>query len=257
MADAPALIFEIACAAGFVGMTGWYGWRSVRDRRVHPGLWLTLACLSIFWLESPYDWSMYAEFRPGIARFPASGPLGATYRGLPWLAAPGYVLYFGVPTVLAIALTPLAVRRFQLTRPIGLLVTGLAIGTTWDALWEIVGTRVGLWRFARTNPGLVLWSGTRYQVPVYCFLAMGTTIMVCTYLTGRVLDDGRTVIGSLAARFTAARTTTALATGLGFVVAIHATYLLTMAPHTITKVAGWQTTTSNAPLFPGIPLQVR
>jgi hypothetical protein len=256
MADGPALVFEVACAAGFVAMTGVFGYRSLRDRRVAPGLWLTLACLSIFWLEGPYDWSMYAEFRPGIGRFPEAGPLGATYQGLPWLAAPGYVLYFGVPTVIAIALAPRVTGRFALTRPIGLLVAGLAVGTCWDAVWEIVGTRVGLWRFARTDPGLVLWSGSRYQVPVYCFLAMGATIMVCTYLAGRIFDNGRTVVATVAGRVTSGRAAT-VATGLGFVLAVHAVYLLTMAPHAITKVAGWQTTTSSLDLYSGIPLQPR
>ena len=247
----PAAFLTVAAAIGCAGMVGSYTLTSVRRRRVTPGLWLSIALLSIFWMESPYDWAMYAQFNPAFGRFPDWGPLGMTYRGLPLMAPIGYVMYFGVPTAIALAVARRLVRRTSIRRPYALLAAGLAIGTLWDLTWEITGTRTGMWRFARTAPGFALWSGTKYQVPIYCFIAMGTFIMVCTYITGRLNDRGETVFETI--RWSNGRPT--LANLVGFVIVVHVAYALTMAPHVITKVAGMQTTTSSEPLFDDIPLQ--
>src|SRR5437879_2257166 len=98
-------------------MMGTFILLSVRNRRVQPGLWLSIAALSIFWMEAPYDWSMYAQFNPAFAKFPHWGPLGITYGGLPLMATIGYVMYFGVPTVIALSFAPRVAKRFTMNRP--------------------------------------------------------------------------------------------------------------------------------------------
>jgi hypothetical protein len=253
--DAQDIGFTIACIFGFIGMFVGFGISSMRQRRVVPGLWLAVACLSIFWLEAPYDWSMYAQFRPGLWRLPHWGPLGATHQGLPTLAVPGYVLYFGVPTVIAVAIA----RRVLARRPdrptATLLGVGLAVGFVWDLTWEIVGTRLGLWRFARTAPGLVLWGGTKYQVPIYCFLAMAIPVMTFTYLAGRVYANGSTPIEQRVSQRISSTRMRMAATGLTFVIIAQIVYFGTMVPFLITKHAGLQTSVSNEQLFPGISNQ--
>jgi hypothetical protein len=253
-----AIGFTLACAAGFIGMSVGYGTASLREHKVHPGLWLTLATLSIFWLEAPYDWAMYAQFREDLWRLPDWGPIGATHGQLPALAIPGYVLYFGVPTVIAVTIARRLIASRGWRAPQTLLATGLAVGFTWDACFETLGTRIGLWRFARTAPGLVLWGDSKYQVPVYCFIAMGVPIMLFTYMVGRRDDRGDTLIeGWARKRFSTSNRARLLATGAGFVLMAHAIYLMTMIPHVITKVNGQQTTVSEEELFTddGIPNQ--
>src|SRR5882757_6846398 len=47
---------------------------SYRRRRVHPLLLLSISALSFSWIESPYDWAMYAQFPPGLPRMPSWWP---------------------------------------------------------------------------------------------------------------------------------------------------------------------------------------
>lgn len=248
------LIFNLVCWGGFLGMLITYSHISVRRGSVHPGLWLTVATFSIFWMESPFDWSMYAQFHPDLAKFPAWGVIGMTWGGLPLIAMPGYVMYFGIPSVIAVKLA----RRSQWkSLPIRLLTYGLVVGFLWDMTFEIIGTQLGLWRFARTAPGLVLWPETKFQVPIYCFLAMGLPIMVATYLTGRANDRGENLFESWSRRMGHAGWKPHLVSLIGFVAAIHLVYGISMAPHAFTKIYGLQTTISPEELFAGFPNQPR
>jgi hypothetical protein len=35
-----------------------------RRRRLHPLLLVCISAISFSWIEAPYDWAMYAQFRP-------------------------------------------------------------------------------------------------------------------------------------------------------------------------------------------------
>lgn len=245
-------IFTVFCWISAFAMIATFTVISVRSGRAHPALWLTISAASIFWMESPYDWSMYAQFNPELAKLPAWGPFSFTWGGLPVMAAPGYVMYFGFPTLIAIAI---AKRSSVFSYPVRLLFFGLLVGTLWDAAWEILGTQVGLWRFGRAAPGLVLWPETKYQVGIYCFLAMGTLVMSAAYLTGRVNSKGENIFEAWSRRKGHTGWKPNLIAAAGFILATHLSYALSMAPHVYTKVNGMQTVTSKEQLFEGIENQ--
>jgi hypothetical protein len=55
--------------------------------------------ISFSWIESPYDWAVYAQVPPAIPRIPSWRPLNMTWGGLPAAVPPGYIAYFVLPAV--------------------------------------------------------------------------------------------------------------------------------------------------------------
>ncbi len=81
------------------------GWQCFRQKRVTPLMVMSIAVLSIFWMEAPFDWVTWCQFAPELPRFPAWGPLGMTAGGLPLLAPPGYVMYIGIIVCVTVWIT--------------------------------------------------------------------------------------------------------------------------------------------------------
>src|SRR6201987_2891614 len=78
---------------------------SLRKRRLHPGMLLSISALSFSWIEAPYDWAMYAQFTPAWPRMPSWWPLNMTWGGgLPSSVPLGYIGYFCVPAVIGSAI---------------------------------------------------------------------------------------------------------------------------------------------------------
>ena len=137
-----------------------------RRRRLHPLLLVSIAAISISWIEAPYDWAMYAQFAPAIPRMPSWWPLDMTWGGLPVSVPIGYVSYFVTPALVAAALGRRLSSRFHWRRPITLLGVGLAVGFLWAFLFNgILGARLGVFYYGRVIPGLALWQGTQTSVP--------------------------------------------------------------------------------------------
>lgn len=251
----PGVWFQILSYGLGGALIGYFTLRSVRRRRLDPGLLLCLGTLSIFWMEAPFDWAMYAQFHPDLPRGPRWGPLGLTWGGLPALTAPGYVMYIVTPCLLAVAVARRLSARFGWNGVRTLLAAGLAMGFLWDLPLEILGIRLGLWRFGRAAPGLVLFPETKYQFPLYVSLAMGLLFMGGTYLLGRVDDRGDTVVEGWARRRTSSpRGRMALAVA-GSILLVHVFFVASFVPHLITKQAKLNTVVSHEPLFPGVPNQ--
>jgi Spirocyclase AveC-like len=229
---------------------------SFRRGRPHALLLLCISAISFSWIESPYDWAMYAQFDPAIPRMPAWWPMNVTWRGLPAAVPPGYIAYFVLPAVLGVLLGRWLIARFQLRQPVTLLVVGLSVGTLWALLFNgVLCAQLGVCYYGRVIPGLAIREGTKQQYPLYDALAMGVQMMVFTYLLGRIDSLGR----SLVEVWADARAKTRLQSSLlsiGAVVVIgHLCYLAVFAPHLATKVLGMQTSGPSEPLFEGVPNQ--
>ena len=229
---------------------------SVQRRRLHPLLLVCIAAISISWIESPYDWAMYAQFPPAIPRMPSWWPLDMTWGGLPASVPPGYVSYFVLPAFIGAALARRGSARFGWRRPIALLNVGLAVGFLWALFFNaIIGARLGVFHYGRVIPGLALWEGTKHQYPVYDAVAMGVQMMVFTYLLGRTDPDGRTVIDMWADSRSQSRLGSAVLSILGVVLLGHVLYGSVFAPHLATKLRGDVTAGPVEELFEGTPNQ--
>lgn len=229
---------------------------SVRRRRLHPVLLVSISAISFSWIEAPYDWAVYAQFPPAIPRMPSWWPLDMTWGGLPASVPPGYISYFVLPAVLGAALGRRLCARFGWRRPLALLGSGLAVGFGWAFLFNaIVGARLGVFHYGRVIPGLALWEGTKHQYPLYDALAMGVQGMVFTYLVGRTDPEGRTVVDMWADSRTKSRLASSLLSVAAIVLVGHTVYGAVFAPHLVTKLAGHVTEGPTERLFPTRPNQ--
>jgi hypothetical protein len=233
--------FQGLCWVSLLALVGTYTWLSLRQHRVHPGLWLALGIFVMSWLESPYDNVMFAVFHPDFYRLPSWGPIGLTQGGLPVIAPTGYIMYFLLPAAIAVPIARWAFRRYGWRESYALLGTGLLVGMVFDGVIETgQASFLHLWTFARTAPGLTVFPGTAAQVPVTVYLAMGLFMMVTTYLLGRRID-GEPMLDHWVATRVAAGSGRVVAVGFAYVAVAHAVYLATMTPHVITKLAGMLT----------------
>jgi hypothetical protein len=229
---------------------------SIRRRRLHPLLLVSLGALSISWIEAPYDWAMYAQFRRAIPRMPSWWPLNMTWGGLPSSVPVGYIGYFVLPAVIGAALGQWASNRFGWRRPFALLSVGFAVGFMWAFCFNaLLGARLGVFYYGRVIPGLALWEGTKHQYPVYDSVAMALQMMVFAYLLGRTDDQGRNLIEVWADSKAKTRLQSSLLSVAAVVVVAHVLYAAVFTPHLITKVRGDVTAGPSGQLFSGVPNQ--
>lgn len=256
--DVPAVwvhVIEYFCyvAAAALVLTGvWLSWR---QRRLHPVLLLCIATLSLFWIESPYDWATFASFSPDMARITDFGPWPHTWGGLPAFAPAGYVMYFSLPTLATVAVARRAWFGKNWSLPTRLLVTGVLAGIIWSMFFDHLATHSGFYRFAWSISGLTLWPGTIHQTPLTINVAMGIQVAVLAYAVGRRDNQGRTVVESWSSRHTS---TPAAATALSIVVIVvvaHIAYLAVMAPYAAVNALDLANLPAGAQIFPGIPNQ--
>jgi hypothetical protein len=229
---------------------------SIRGRRLHPLLLVSISAISFSWIEAPYDWAMYAQFPPAIPRMPSWWPLNMTWGGLPASVPIGYIPYFVLPAVVGAALGNRASATFHWRRPIALLVVGFGVGFVWALLFNaLLGARLGVFYYARVIPGLGLFEGTIHQYPIYDAVAMGIQMMVFTYLLGRTNAQGRNVIEMWADRRAKTPVGSAVLSIIAVIVIGHLLYGAVFAPHLVTKLGGWVTSGPDVQLFPGVPNQ--
>jgi hypothetical protein len=233
---------------------------SYRRRRVHPLLLLSISAMSFSWIESPYDWAMYAQFPPALPRMPSWWPLNLTWGGLPSGVPIGYVSYFVLPAVVGTALGRWLSAKFHWRRPITLLTVGLAVGFCWAFFFNaITGAQLGNFYYGYVIPGLAIFEGTKHQYPLYDSLAMGVQMMVFTYLLGRTDSEGRNVIemwaDKRAAKTSGSRVQSSILSIVAVVVVGNLLYSAVFAPHLITKLGGWVTAGPTEQLYPGVPNQ--
>ena len=227
-----------------------------RRRRLHPLLLVSIAAISISWIEAPYDWAMYAQFAPAIPRMPSWWPLDMTWGGLPVSVPIGYISYFVTPALVAAALGRRLSSRFHWRRPTTLLGVGIVVGFLWALLFNgILGARLGVFYYGRVIPGLALWEGTKHQYPLYDALAMGVMVMVFAYILGRTDPEGRTVIESWAHTSSLSPLWSTVLSIIGVVVIANLLYGAVFTPHLVTKLEGQVTAGPTARLFPGVPNQ--
>jgi hypothetical protein len=255
----PLLIGAIAFAyVGGVLFLALGVYLSIRRRGVHPLLLVSIAAISISWIEAPYDWAMYAQFPPAIPRMPSWWPLNKTWGGLPSSVPIGYIAYFVLPAVIGSALGRWLSARFEWRRPITLLTVGLFVGFFWALLFNaFLGARLGVFYYAYVIPGLALFEGTKHQYPIYDAIAMGVLVMVFTYLLGRTDEQGRNVIEMFSDRVSKTGLQSALVSVLAVIVIGNLVYGAVFAPHLATKLGGYVTAGPTEQLFTGVPNQPR
>jgi Spirocyclase AveC-like len=231
-------------------------YRSYRRGRLDPLLLVCISAISIFWIEAPYDWAMYAQFPPALPRMPSWWPLNMTWGGLPSAVPPGYIAYFVLPAVIAAFVGRRLSARLDWRRPVTLLGAGLTVGFLWAFLFNaIFGARLGVFYYGRVISGLALWEGTKHQYPLYDALAMGVLVMVFAYILGRTDPQGRTIIDQWADSRSTGRLRSAFLSVVAFVVIGNVVYGAVFAPHLVTKIGGLVTAGSTEQLFKGVPNQ--
>lgn len=229
---------------------------SFRRGRPHGLLLMCISAISFSWIEAPYDWAVYAQFPPVIPRMPAWWPMNMTWGGLPAAVPPGYIAYFVLPTVIAVALARKWIAAFDWRAPTTYLLAGLIVGSLWAFLFNaFLGAKLGVFYYGRVIEGLAIREGTKHQYPLYDALAMGVQVMVFTYLLGRTDAAGRTIVEAWADSKTKTRLQASLLSIASVIVIGHAVYLSVFAPHLATKVLHLQTVGPTEPLYEGVPNQ--
>ncbi|OBI35550.1 spirocyclase AveC family protein [Mycobacterium colombiense] len=252
-AMAGAMYFALVTGIAFLAI-GIY--LSYRRRRVHPLLLLSISAISFSWIESPYDWAMYAQFPPALPRMPAWWPLNVTWGGLPSSVPIGYISYFAIPALIGAALGRWLTAEFGWRRPITLLTVGLAVGFCWAFVFNAVtGAQFGNFYYGYVIPGLAIFEGTKHQYPLYDSLAMGIQMMVFTYLLGRTDSEKRNVIEAWAEKRVGSRLQASALSIVVVVVMGNLLYAAVFAPHLITKLGGYVTAGPTEQLYPGVPNQ--
>jgi len=248
-----AIAFAYIGGFAFLAAGVYLSWRR---RRLHPLLLVCISAISISWIESPYDWAMYAQFPPAIPRMPSWWPMDVTWGGLPASVPPGYISYFVLPAMIGAGLGRRLSARYGWRRPIALLNVGLVVGFLWALFFNaIIGAQLGVFHYGRVIPGLALWEGTKHQYPLYDALAMGVQMMVFTYLLGRTDPDGRTVIDRWADSRSSGRLQSGVLSILGIILLGHVVYGAVFAPHLATKLGGYVTAGPDEQIFEGMPNQ--
>jgi hypothetical protein len=231
---------------------------SYRRRRIHPLLLLGISAISFSWIESPYDWAMYAQFPPALPRMPSWWPLNVTWGGLPLAVPIGYVSYFIIPALTGAALGRWLSAKFNWRRPITLLVVGLVVGFCWALFFNaFTGAQLGNFYYGYVIPGLAIFEGTKHQYPLYDSLAMGIQMMVFTYLLGRTDAEGRNVIEMWADKKSSSRLQSSALSIVAVIVIGNLLYGSVFAPHLATKLGGWVTAGPTEQLYPGVANQPR
>ena len=248
-----AIGFAYVGGSAFVAISAYL---TYRRRRLHPLLLVSIAAISISWIEAPYDWAMYAQFPPAIPRMPSWWPLNMTWGGLPLFVPIGYVSYFVLPGVTGAALGRWVSARFGWRRPTTLLIVGLIVGFCWALFFNgFLGAKLGVFYYGRVIPGLAIREGTTHQYPLYDSLAMGIQMMVFTYLLGRTDAQGGNVIEMWADKKSKTRLQASALCVIAVIVIGNVLYGAVFAPHLVTKLGGWVTAGPTGPLFPGVPNQ--
>jgi hypothetical protein len=250
-----AWLFSIFEVGGLLVLLGPYIVRGVRDRQMHPRLYLAIGLLLLFWVESPYCYITYAVYDPGLPRFPDGlGILNKAWGNLPLLTPGGYVAYFMIAAMLGVRSAHWLRTRTTWSWPKCLLVGGWIAGFVWDMIFENLGTSLDFFHYERVAPGLVLFPGTMHQFPVYISLSIATQAMFATYLLGRVDDRGVPVLVAAAGR-RMRRLPQAVGGVLATALVLHLVYLSIAAPNVITKKYEMNTTHLNERVYQDLPNQ--
>lgn len=249
-------LFEVASVISLLCVLAYFVTVSIRTRRVHPILYLASAIVAISWMEAPFDRAMFVQFHPDMLRLPAIGPLAATQGGLPVISPAGYVMYYLLPALAAIALAGRAAHRWGLSPRPTLVVVAITVGMTFDLCMQLGPARlVPLWVFSRIAPYFNIFAGTTGQIPLYEPLAMALMITWCACLIGFRDADGNTFIERRTRTLTAAPARRVILNAIAYILVLHLLYLYVVAPFFMLWQGHLLTVTGSVQPFATIPQQ--
>lgn len=247
----PVFVFEWLTWLIVAGFLLGLAYASYRRGRILPGLWLWLGCLSMSWVEPPFDNAAYVQFDPDFHRLPAWGVFGMTQGQIPLQAPLGYILYFLVTAMAGVGIARVLINRYHLPKARTLLACGFAVGFLFDLTFETLEARYAhLWVMARAIPGLTIHAGLGL-VPLTMCVSLACFIMGATYVLGNLTSAGDSVIDVWAKSHAGSPATRRVLQALGYVVFCNVLYLLVYAPFVITKNLGMLTETGVLEPFPG------
>ncbi len=247
--------FQVSNIGLALVVLGLFVWQSIRRKRVTPFLAMSIAILSISWMEAPFDWTMWCQFNPALARFPAWGPLAMTSGGLPVMNPFGYIFFLAIPVALSAVIARWLGSRGIVNSIVILLIAGWVLGAIWDYPNQIFGIRAGWWRYARGLQGLTVDAGTPYTYSLGETFFMSTFLMIMTYFVARRDEKDRTLMEIWADRNARGRVSRVIANVLACIVIAHAVYVTLFIPFLIAKLGNLQTEAYTGPLFAGLPPQ--
>ncbi|OBI50111.1 spirocyclase AveC family protein [Mycobacterium sp. E796] len=249
-------VFEVASVISLLCVLAYFVKVSIHRRRIHPILYLASAIVAISWMEAPFDRAMFVQFHPDMLRLPAIGPLAATQGGLPVISPAGYVMYYLLPALAAIALAGRVAHRWALSPRPTLVVMAIAMGMAFDVSMQLGPARlVPLWAYSRIAPHLNIFAGTTGQIPLYEPLAMALMITWCACLIGFRDAEGNTFIERRTRTLTAAPARRAILNAIGYILVLHLLYLYVVAPFFMLWQGHMLTVTGSVQPFATIPQQ--
>lgn len=235
------LIFQLLMIVVALGFFGVFLRQSRRARRIVAGMWIWIGSFSLFWMEAPWDWSMYLVFNEHFWMLPRRGPF-VTYEGLPVVTPLGYAAWFTLLTAICVVLSRRVVARTGWNPIRTTLGVSLGAALVLHTVLEATTVWFGIYQYGRTAPGLVLFPGRGYQYPLYVALTCAMEVMAASYLWTRRDDRGRILIEALGDRLGRSRRSALAIAILAQMAWTHAFfYIFAYVPTLIAKRAGWQT----------------
>ena len=237
-------------------------WRQCRrDGHITIETWMFLGTMSIFWIESPWNWILHVRYNHDafLWMFPSDWPILNMADGLPVNAPFVYGLWFTVSAW--VAKVAMASKGWSKT---AIVAAAVIFGAVFECVAEIL-IFILPERYAYTHviPGMGWSEGTAHQYPmdVPIWLAISVAGCVLTLLRAKDVADGVVQLpkgDSLKARVSRLRAfggneDSFSANLIATLVIYNVTYMLTMIPALLTRLADMRSVVGAATPFGHLP----
>ena len=200
------LIWQIVTLVVAAGFWGYFGYRSWRVKRLHPGVLLMIASTGMLVFDPIVNWSAFVVFDPRLLHLPASWPYASIAPAVePIFVVAGYPFYLLIPGLITVAILRRWVNpritdgswadRHPLLLAFGV---GMIVAGIFDVAAELSMVRTELWVYSQA-PGPVIHVGPHQWPVLWEPLLFSPTMAVTGVMLVRD-DSGRTVLQRLVER---------------------------------------------------------